>query len=188
MTRRAGYSAATLSQAAAGERLPTLPVLLAYVGACHGEAEEWRRRWQEANEELTRRPRPQEDDSDPPYKGLARFEPGDAELFFGREELTAQLAETARRHRVSALVGASGSGKSSLLRAGLVPHLRQPEADAAEQAPAAIRILTPGAHPAAHRERLEPAHGPPGLEPPDGFLLPPGLPPALVLPPSPPSG
>ncbi|MFD0169695.1 hypothetical protein ACFVJH_37025 [Streptomyces decoyicus] len=160
MARRAGYSAATLSQAAAGERLPTLPVLLAYVGACHGEAEEWRRRWQEANEELTRRPRPQEDDSDPPYKGLARFEPGDAELFFGREELTSQLAETARRHRVSALVGASGSGKSSLLRAGLVPHLRQPEADAAEQAPAAIRILTPGTHPAAHRERLEPAHGP----------------------------
>ncbi|MFC9236488.1 hypothetical protein ACFTZK_08560 [Streptomyces decoyicus] len=160
MARHAGYSAATLSQAAAGERLPTLTVLLAYVGACHGEAEEWRQRWNEVNEELTRRPRPQEDDSDPPYKGLARFEPGDAKLFFGREELTSQLAETARRHRVSALVGASGSGKSSLLRAGLVPHLRQPEADATEQAPAAIRILTPGAHPATHRERLAPAHGP----------------------------
>ncbi|MGI5262312.1 hypothetical protein [Streptomyces angustmyceticus] len=159
MARRAGYSAATLSQAAAGERLPTLPVLLAYVRACGGEEEKWRRRWMAADKELSEQPCSPEDDTDPPYRGLARFEPGDAELFFGRDELTAQLAGTARRHRVTALVGASGSGKSSLLRAGLVPGLRQTEGPA-HQTPAAVRILTPGAHPMAHAERLEPAAGP----------------------------
>ncbi|MFF3543255.1 hypothetical protein ACFYXD_15555 [Streptomyces platensis] len=159
MARRAGYSAATLSQAAAGERLPTLPVLLAYVRACGGDEEEWRRRWTEADEAVSQQPRSPEDDTDPPYRGLVRFEPGDAELFFGRDELTAQLAGTARRHRVTALVGASGSGKSSLLRAGLVPGLRHTDG-AAHRAPAAVRILTPGAHPMAHPKRLEPAAGP----------------------------
>ncbi|MGW3008014.1 nSTAND1 domain-containing NTPase [Streptomyces sp. NPDC001219] len=159
MARRAGYSAATLSQAAAGERLPTLPVLLAYVRVCDGDPDDWRRRWEEAGRELARIPRPEDENTDPPYRGLARFEPGDAELFFGREELVGQLVELAGRHRVSALVGASGSGKSSLLRAGLVPRLRDP-ADGADRVPAAVRILTPGPHPLAHGARLEPAAGP----------------------------
>ncbi|MGA5566625.1 hypothetical protein ACPCUV_36410 [Streptomyces platensis] len=158
MSQRAGFSAATLSQAAAGERLPTLPVVLAYVRACGGDEEEWRRRWTEVDKAVSQQPRPPEDDADPPYRGLARFEPGDAELFFGRDELTVQLAGTARRHRVTALVGASGSGKSSLLRAGLVPGLRSTDG-AARQAPAAVRILTPGPHPMAHAKRLEPAAG-----------------------------
>ncbi|MYT18667.1 helix-turn-helix domain-containing protein [Streptomyces sp. SID4951] len=121
MARRAGYSAATLSQAAAGERLPTLPVLLAYVRACGGDEEEWRRRWTEADEAVSQQPRSPEDDTDPPYRGLVRFEPGDAELFFGRDELTAQLAGTARRHRVTALVGASGSGSPHCCAPGSSP-------------------------------------------------------------------
>ncbi|MGW1375188.1 nSTAND1 domain-containing NTPase [Streptomyces sp. NPDC002446] len=159
MARQAGYSAATLSQAAAGERLPTLPVLLAYVRACDGDTDDWQHRWEEADRELARIPRPEQDDTDPPYRGLARFEPGDAELFFGRDEMVSQLAELARGHRVSALVGASGSGKSSLLRAGLIPRLREP-GDQGGRAPAAVRILTPGPRPLAHAERLEPAPGP----------------------------
>ena len=156
MARRAGYSAATLSQAAAGERLPTLPVLLAYVEACRGDAGHWQRLWDEVEGELSRLPRGEEEDADPPYRGLARFEPDDAELFFGRGELTAQLEQMARRQRISALVGASGSGKSSLLRAGLLPRLRRP-ADNGSQTPAAIRILTPGARPLQHGRRLQPA-------------------------------
>ncbi|WP_328549195.1 hypothetical protein [Streptomyces platensis] len=158
MARRAGYSAATLSQAAAGERLPTLPVLLAYVRVCGGDEEEWRRRWTEADKAESQQPRSPDDDTNSPYRGLARFEPGDAELFFGRDEMTAQLADTARQHRITALVGASGSGKSSLLRAGLVPGLRFTDG-AARQAPAAVRILTPGPHPMAHAKHLEPAAG-----------------------------
>ena len=58
-----------------------------------------------------------------PFKGLAPFELEDAEFFFGRErlvdELVARLAETP----LLAIVGPSGSGKSSLLHAGLTPAL-----------------------------------------------------------------
>ncbi|MBL1101543.1 nSTAND1 domain-containing NTPase [Streptomyces coffeae] len=158
MARRAGYSAATLSQAAGGERLPTLPVALAYVRACRGDVEEWRRRWEQTDTEITAQPRPPEEDEWPPYRGLERFEPGDAELFFGREETTAQLEAMARRHRLSVMVGASGSGKSSLLRAGLIPRLRRSGQDAG-QMPAAVRVLTPGAQPMDRADLLAPAEG-----------------------------
>ncbi|WP_413105626.1 eIF2A-related protein [Streptomyces sp. Inha503] len=158
MARRAGYSAAPLSQAAAGERLPTLPVALAYVRACHGDAEEWRHRWEHADAESTAVPRPPEEDNESPYRGLARFDPGDAELFFGREETTARLEAMARRHRLSAVVGASGSGKSSLLRAGLIPRLRRSGQDA-DDTPAAVRVLTPGAQPMDRADLLAPAEG-----------------------------
>jgi transcriptional regulator with XRE-family HTH domain len=46
LARRTGYSASTLSEAAAGKRKPTLDVLLAYVGALQGDADEWRERWE----------------------------------------------------------------------------------------------------------------------------------------------
>ncbi|WP_323136566.1 nSTAND1 domain-containing NTPase [Streptomyces anulatus] len=155
MARRAGYSAATLSQAAAGERLPTLPVLLAYVGVCRGDSAEWQDRWEQANAELLRCPRPPEEDTEPPYRGLARFEPDDADLFFGRDRVIDDLLELAHNSRVTAVVGASGSGKSSLLRAGIVPRLRN--TDHLAQAPAALRIITPGAHPlGTHEQRLTP--------------------------------
>ncbi|MGR3936958.1 nSTAND1 domain-containing NTPase [Streptomyces sp. BRA346] len=158
MARRAGYSAATLSQAAGGERLPTLPVALAYVRACRGDVEEWRHRWEQADAEITAVPRPPEEDGEPPYRGLERFEPGDAELFFGREETTARLEAMARRHRLGAVVGASGSGKSSLLRAGLIPRLRRCGQDADDR-PAAVRVLTPGARPMDRADLLAPAEG-----------------------------
>jgi hypothetical protein len=60
-----------------------------------------------------------------PYRGLARFEATDAKWFFGREDVTSLLAS----HAVAPsglpllLVGPSGSGKSSVLRAGLIPLL-----------------------------------------------------------------
>ncbi|WP_229397580.1 helix-turn-helix domain-containing protein [Micromonospora okii] len=47
LAKSAGYGATTLSEAAGGTRLPTLEVLLAYAGACGGDPDEWRRRWQE---------------------------------------------------------------------------------------------------------------------------------------------
>ncbi|MGB0387036.1 MAG: hypothetical protein ACPGWR_19650, partial [Ardenticatenaceae bacterium] len=78
----------------------------------------------------------------PPYKGLRYFEEQDAERFFGREEVTAQLVEHLSASPFLALIGASGSGKSSLLRAGLLPALRQKEV-----APPSVRLITPTAHP-----------------------------------------
>src|SRR5438552_3218386 len=58
-----------------------------------------------------------------PYKGLARFETVDAEFFFGREQVVAQAVGHLAEGRFLALVGPSGSGKSSLLRAGLMHAL-----------------------------------------------------------------
>jgi class 3 adenylate cyclase len=60
-------------------------------------------------------------EGEPPYKGLLRFEEEDAERFFGREELVAQIADAVKSEPFLAIVGASGSGKSSLIRAGVIP-------------------------------------------------------------------
>lgn len=60
-----------------------------------------------------------------PFKGLDFYTEDDADLFFGREALTARLVAHVRRHPFLALVGASGSGKSSVARAGLLAALRR---------------------------------------------------------------
>ncbi|MBM7171814.1 hypothetical protein JQK87_26105 [Streptomyces sp. G44] len=154
MAERAPYSAPTLSAAASGDRLPTLPVLLAYVAACGADPGEWERRWYETVAEDAGRGT---DDGVPPYPGLARFGTDDADRFHGRDDLVAELARLTARRRVTALIGASGSGKSSLLRAGLIPALREP---GGAWRPAAVRILTPGERPArTHRHRFTPADG-----------------------------
>jgi Novel STAND NTPase 1 len=58
-----------------------------------------------------------------PYPGLAYFGPGDANLFFGRDAAITRLSEAVGRQSLTALVGASGSGKSSVVLAGLAPRL-----------------------------------------------------------------
>ncbi len=58
-----------------------------------------------------------------PYKGLATFESDDAEYFFGRERLVAELVARLVGAPLLAVVGPSGSGKSSVVRAGLLPAL-----------------------------------------------------------------
>jgi DNA-binding SARP family transcriptional activator len=64
-----------------------------------------------------------------PYKGLRSFDEPDAADFFGRERvverLLARLGDTGTRGRFLAIVGPSGSGKSSVVRAGLLPALRR---------------------------------------------------------------
>jgi WD40 repeat protein len=62
-----------------------------------------------------------------PYPGLAYFGPGDAELFFGRDEAVDKLLKAVGRRGLTALVGASGSGKSSVVLAGLAPRLHREE-------------------------------------------------------------
>ncbi|MBK9945869.1 MAG: SUMF1/EgtB/PvdO family nonheme iron enzyme [Nitrospira sp.] len=60
-----------------------------------------------------------------PYRGLLYFREEDAPFFFGREAAIAQLTSAVQQHSLVAVVGASGSGKSSVVRAGLVPELRK---------------------------------------------------------------
>ncbi len=56
-----------------------------------------------------------------PYMGLAAFQPEDAQWFFGRQRLVAELIARLSEAPFLAVIGPSGSGKSSVLRAGLVP-------------------------------------------------------------------
>jgi WD40 repeat protein len=60
-----------------------------------------------------------------PYRGLFAFQEKDARLFFGREQMTQSLLAAVKQQPLVAVMGASGSGKSSLVFAGLVPLLRQ---------------------------------------------------------------
>ena len=58
-----------------------------------------------------------------PYKGLDKFEAVDKDKFFGRDQLIASLSKDLEQNNLLLLLGASGSGKSSLVRAGLIPRL-----------------------------------------------------------------
>lgn len=60
-----------------------------------------------------------------PYRGLERFEDRDRDLFFGRDQLIKNLLTQLSNTNVPLVLGASGSGKSSLVRAGLLPRLSQ---------------------------------------------------------------
>jgi len=60
-----------------------------------------------------------------PYRGLSTFSEADAPYFFGRETVVAHLLEAVHHQPLVAVIGPSGSGKSSLVFAGLLPHLRQ---------------------------------------------------------------
>jgi WD40 repeat protein/transcriptional regulator with XRE-family HTH domain len=140
-----GYSESQITRLEKNQRLPDLTAVKAlFIPALHLEDEP----------QLTRRllelaqTARQVDAPVPglaPYKGLLFFDESDSELFFGREALTAQLV----RHvmdlvmdastRFLAVVGASGSGKSSLVRAGLAVALKRAGWE--------VRVCTPTATP-----------------------------------------
>lgn len=119
LARDAHYSVTTLSDAAGGKTLPSLAVTLAYVRACGGDPGEWEQRWRETRTLLTPAGHADPGDLRPPYLGLSAFGTGDADRFFGRGALLETLLDRVRQHRLVAVLGASGSGKSSLLHAGL---------------------------------------------------------------------
>ncbi|NJN97899.1 MAG: hypothetical protein HC875_29385 [Anaerolineales bacterium] len=62
-------------------------------------------------------------DAGNPYKGLLAYRLGDARLFYGRDNTIRDLLRIIHRHPLTVLHSESGSGKSSLLQAGLMPHL-----------------------------------------------------------------
>ncbi|MDX3194578.1 hypothetical protein PV458_39795 [Streptomyces sp. MN03-5084-2B] len=74
--------------------------------------------------------------AEPPYPGLAAFGAGDAGRFFGREDVVDLLWSRLARTRFLVVSGPSGSGVTSVLRAGLVPRARQP-----------VVVLRPGRRP-----------------------------------------
>ncbi|MGH8885705.1 MAG: hypothetical protein ACRDYX_11125 [Egibacteraceae bacterium] len=80
-----------------------------------------------------------------PYKGLAPFQAKDAAWFFGREQLVAELVVRLSEKPFLAVVGPSGSGKSSVLRAGLLPAVWSGALAGADAW--VTMVLTPGSHP-----------------------------------------
>jgi WD40 repeat protein/uncharacterized caspase-like protein len=81
-----------------------------------------------------------------PYMGLRAFSKSDAQYFYGRAALTQTLIQQLSQHTCFAVVGASGSGKSSVVQAGLLAQLRQ-----GKQLPGSDRWwmgeMRPGSHP-----------------------------------------
>jgi len=105
-----------------------------------------------------------------PFKGLRAFGEADAENFFGREtlvqQLLARLAEGGELSRFLAVIGPSGSGKSSVVRAGLIPALRRGGLPGSENW--FVVDMLPGKHPF---EELEASLLRVAVNPPESLLL-----------------
>ncbi len=91
-------------------------------------------------------------DGKSPYVGLASFQEQDADRFFGREKLTKELVARIETARFLVIAGPSGSGKSSLARAGLLHTLRKGALAGSENW--LYEILTPGRNPLAELARV----------------------------------
>jgi len=149
LAAESGLAFATISGYCAGRHLPQLSVteefgrLLAALGVPRGPE---RDRWFEGLAELRAHAGRTPAVNRNPYCGLRSFEPEDAGLFFGRRETTARLVAEVRARGAQgvplAVVGPSGSGKSSLLRAGLVPAV------------GSAVLMTPGSRPRREWARL----------------------------------
>lgn len=149
-----GYSEAQISRLEKNQRLPDLTALKAlFIPALHLDQEPaFAARFLELAQSARAEDAPAPGIA--PYKGLLCFDLPDAEWFFGREALTARLAarvhalgqglpapskEEGQGLRLFAIVGASGSGKSSIVRAGLAVALEQAGWD--------VHVFTPTAQP-----------------------------------------
>lgn len=155
VAQASGIPVATTGGYFSGRHLPPLATfdqfvrMLELLGVGAGDVPPW----SAAVQRLRRAPGPRPVSAAAPYRGLVGYQAEDAEVFFGREELTARLLAEVRSGRSTPIVllGASGSGKSSLLRAGLVARLRGDGEDAV--------VLTPGADPLAALDRARGAVG-----------------------------
>jgi WD40 repeat protein/DNA-binding SARP family transcriptional activator/tRNA A-37 threonylcarbamoyl transferase component Bud32/energy-coupling factor transporter ATP-binding protein EcfA2 len=102
-----------------------------------------------------------------PYKGLHAFQEADASEFYGREALVRQLLARLDKGRFLAVVGPSGSGKSSVVKAGLVPALRAGAIPGSDRW--YVAEMTPGPYPL---EELEKALWPIAVDPPPSLVEP----------------
>ena len=85
-----------------------------------------------------------------PYPGLRAFRPEEARIFCGRAEHRAEVLDLLGHARFLAVVGASGSGKSSLVLAGLLPDIRDGQLIGVDAETVRIVSLQPGLRPFAN--------------------------------------
>ena len=147
VARAVGIPASTTGDYFAGRHLPppSQPGLLARILRACGETDPAQlSEWVSALNRIRRGPGRRPAVATAPYRGLASFQPEDAPWFFGREAITARLAGLATGGSAPGVpltvVGPSGSGKSSLLRAGLIPALP-------DWSQRGLALFTPGAAP-----------------------------------------
>ncbi|MFD3477851.1 ATP-binding protein [Streptomyces sp. NPDC058695] len=110
LAQGAHFASSTLSQAAAGQRLPTREVLLAYVRACGGDVGRWEERWERARRDVH---------GSGAQRGVAvarDVEPVESTSFVGRERELAAGGELLARCRLVTLTGIGGVGKTRLAR------------------------------------------------------------------------
>ncbi len=82
-----------------------------------------------------------------PYKGLESFDEDDQLLFYGRDDAIKELRAKAQHNRLVVVSGASGTGKSSVIKAGLLPVLRA-------EGFRILPVMRPGSHPVAELDRV----------------------------------
>ena len=150
VARALAAPASTVGGYYAGRHLPPSR-LLRMILQCHGVEHPVTEKWLAALRRVRRAPGRRPTTAPVPYRGLASFQVQDADWFYGREKLTEVLIEHVRQlygtGGLLAVVGPSGSGKSSLLRAGLIPALRSGAAGIPGSATWPAVVLTPGAYP-----------------------------------------
>lgn len=142
----------TISGWTSGKHLPYLRQadvfgrLIIHLGATPGDTQAWIEALHRlhANVDVP-------NDGEAPYQGLERFDLDDVRWFFGRDDLVASVVERIReslsredRARIITVVGASGAGKSSLVRAGVASELAR---GAIAGTPITALIITPGLDP-----------------------------------------
>ncbi|WP_181410764.1 hypothetical protein [Nocardioides humi] len=125
VARAAEVPTGTVGGYFSGRHLPNLTHLGPFQAVLTALGIEDHQSWQEAIERLRWTPSLRAAGQDAPYKGLDSYQPEDAAWFFGRDDLTTEIVG-ALGSRIAtggtvAVVGPSGSGKSSVLRAGVIP-------------------------------------------------------------------
>ena len=152
VARRVGIQHSTAGGYFSGRHLPALkpPTLLTDILLVCGVTEAGElAEWSEALRRVRRTASQRWADIPTPYRGLASYRTADADWFFGREPLTRTVLErlgSSPERGLLMVVGASGSGKSSLLQAGLIPLIQAGAVLPGSQR-WTCRLFTPGAQP-----------------------------------------
>jgi len=169
VAKATGMEPSTLGGYFGGRHLPPVRArqqVIAILRECGITDPEGLEQWLDALDEARRKPEDRAVSSPGPYRGLTSYQPEDAAWFHGRQLLTERLLRRIADSpggTVIPVVGPSGSGKSSLLRAGLVPALGCGEHAVAGFEDRRHMLFTPGQHPMCTlAERLDGA-APEGL-------------------------
>ena len=154
VARALGVPSSTVSGYFAGHYLPPVkpPDLLhKLLSVCGADDPDTIAEWLAALSRVRRAPGRRPAGAPIPYRGLASFQPEDADWFYGRRALTGvlvgQLRHQYEQGGLLAVVGPSGSGKSSLLRAGLIPALKSGALGVPGSPGWPVMLFTPGARP-----------------------------------------